>query len=68
MAPQKISKKIIIFIKFWWLSDVFFGLFDCDYTPFIFAPTLRGLFNYEIYLLNWHFDYAHYCNYLEFDS
>jgi hypothetical protein len=29
---KNISNKIIILIEFWWLFDVLFGSFDCDYT------------------------------------
>jgi len=29
---KNISNKITVFIKFRWLLDMFFGLFDCDYT------------------------------------
>jgi len=29
---KNISNKIIIFIEFWWSLDMFFSLFDCDYT------------------------------------
>jgi len=40
---KNISNKIIVFIKFWWSPDVFFGSFYYDYIPFIFAPTLCEL-------------------------
>ncbi len=29
---KNIFNKITVFIKFWWLPNMFFGSFDCDYT------------------------------------
>jgi hypothetical protein len=29
---KNIFNKIAVFIKFWWLPNVFFGSFDCDCT------------------------------------
>jgi hypothetical protein len=32
---KNISNKIVVFIEFWQLLDVFFGSIDCDYTHFL---------------------------------
>jgi hypothetical protein len=67
---KNISNKIMVFIEFWWLPNMFFGSFDCDYTPIPpkmpFDDVLKD--NVTLYSHNIAFTFALYSSFLLFGN